>query len=58
MELSNGFLNLELKTSKTHNKHNSLIIPREIMEKINFNIFESNEVKNFSQKFLGKRFFK
>ena len=56
MELSNGFLNLELKTSSTHNKRNSLIVPRDVMDKINFDIFESIEVEY--KYIIGKRLFK
>ena len=41
MELSKGFNNLDLKTNKTHSKKYSVIIPKDIAERINLEIFDS-----------------
>ena len=44
MELSPGFNNLDLKTSKTHSKRSSVIIPKEIASKISLKIFDNSNV--------------
>ena len=44
MQLSKGFLNLEMKNSSTQNIKNSLIIPEDILDRINKEIFENNKV--------------
>lgn len=44
MELSDGFLTIQQKTSKTHNRRTSAIIPKEISDKVKYNIFESVNV--------------
>ena len=44
MQLSKGFLNLEMKNSSTQKIKNSLIIPEDILDRINKEIFENNKV--------------
>jgi len=43
MELSDGFLNIEKKTSKTHNKKTSVILPKEISDKVKFMIYDKKD---------------
>ncbi len=43
MELSEGFLNLEKKTSKTHNKKTSMILPKEIADKVKFMLYDKKD---------------
>lgn len=40
MELSNGFLNLEMKTFRNYNFKDSLSIPKELIEEVNEEIHE------------------
>jgi len=43
MELSEGFLNLEKKTAKTHNKKSSAILPKEVSDKVKYMIYEKKD---------------
>jgi hypothetical protein len=47
MELSEGFLTIQQKTSKTHNRKTSAIVPKEIADKVKANIFENTEGADF-----------
>lgn len=52
MELSDGFLSLQHKTSKTHSRKTTCIIPREILEKVKVAInskFSEDENLRFQQ---------
>jgi hypothetical protein len=52
MELSDGFLSLQHKTSKTHSRKTTCIIPREILEKVKIAInskFSEEENLRFQQ---------
>jgi len=43
MELSEGFLNIQQKTSNTFNEKTSFLVPREIAERVKANIFDNKD---------------
>jgi hypothetical protein len=43
MELSEGFLSIEKKTAKTHNKKTSVILPKEIADRVKYMLFDKKD---------------
>jgi len=43
MEMSEGFLNIQQKTSKTHNKKTSCILSRDMLDKVKMNISNKSQ---------------